>query len=107
MSAVVERHRWHLIAALAVVATCAAPAARADEIVAKNSTLHGSITGITAKGAEIETEFAKARVSVPFTDMRDITTDGAFRVFHGEDQEATGRLLGIRERQAHGGPESR
>lgn len=76
----------------------------ADEIVAKGDTVHGTITVITAKGAEIETAFAGAALKIPFADMQRIDSDVPFRVLYGEDQELVGRVLGIRDGKLLVGP---
>jgi len=91
-----RRGSWELVVAIAVA--CAALSSgrmvAADEIAAKNSTLHGTVTSMTAKGAEIETEFG-GKVGVPFADMQRISTDARFHVLYGDDQETLGRILGI------------
>jgi len=82
-----------LVAGVAILSLWPA-AGIADEIVAKGSTVRGTITVITAKGAEIETEFDHVKLVIPFADVQSMTTDEPFRVFYDEDSELVGRVVG-------------
>jgi len=95
--------RRALVALGAVGAALLPAVVVADEIVAKNSTLRGIVVCLTAKGAEIQTEFG-APLAVPFADMERIETDAPLRILHGDDQETVGRVLGVKDGKLLVGP---
>jgi Protein of unknown function, DUF481 len=94
-----DRHRmlrhWQLIVFCIMVTGWLPNAAAADEIVAKGNIVDGTITHLSAKGADIDTAFGK--LTIPFADMQRIETDAPLRILYGEDEEIVGRVLGIKD----------
>ena len=71
--------------------------ARADEIEVDGKPMSGKVVEVTAKGLEVETTFGKGNVLVPYDRITALRTDEPFAVLHGDDGEAIGRLVGVRE----------
>jgi len=79
-------------------------AVAADEITVRDHTLSGKVVGLAAvviddettlPGLAFETDYGKGSVLIPFADMTTLDTTGELRVWHGDDTETVGRLLGV------------
>jgi putative salt-induced outer membrane protein YdiY len=83
--------------ALGSVLACLAAVAQADEIVVKGDVLKGTIKEVTATGLIFETVYGKGTLEIEHKDIERLETENPFVVLHGDDDEHTGRLIGIGE----------
>lgn len=72
-------------------------AARADQLTAKDDTLHGKLISMGEAGVMFETAYAKDKLAIEYKDITDLRTDGPVQVLHGEDRESIGPLQGIED----------
>jgi hypothetical protein len=71
---------WTLVAALAL----AAPAARADRVTVKGTTLEGTVLAVNAKTVQMKTVYGDGTLTLRTADVTRMETAGTFRVYHGE-----------------------
>jgi len=76
------------------ILTCVAPSA-ADQVTVKGTVLQGTVTALSASKVEFTTVYGKGTLVIPFANIQNLTTDASCVVYHGEQAESTGRLLGI------------
>jgi putative salt-induced outer membrane protein YdiY len=71
--------------------------ARADEVRVKGTVLRGKVVTVTTTDVVFETEYGKGSIVIPIEDVEDIQSEASFRIVHGEEGVAEGRLVGIRD----------
>jgi hypothetical protein len=69
--------------------------ALADEVAVKGTILRGTVVGISAAGVELKTDYGSGTLTIPFDQIESIKTDRPLHVFHGDQGEAVGRVLGV------------
>lgn len=84
-------------AVLAVLALVAPDPARADRLVAKGTTLAGTVKALTSAGVEFQPDFAKDSMLVPWDNVEDVATDATFQVLYGDDLEVTATVTGYHD----------
>ena len=82
---------------LSALCLLAAPSVPADEIVVDGKPMPGKVVEITPKGLEVETTYGKGNVLVPYDKVTTLRTDEPFTVLSGDDDEVTGRLVGVKD----------
>jgi len=88
------RLRHRLVLAVCLVALLPL-AARADRVTVKGTVLEGKVKSITSKAVVIETVYGKGDITIDPKDIEAIETDAAFHVFHGDDVDSTGPVVGV------------
>jgi hypothetical protein len=91
------RRAAHLVALAVPLALALAGLARAEEVVVKGRALEGSIAGVTADGVQFETVYGKGAILIPWADVEQLRSETEFLVLYGDDEDATGPILGIEE----------
>ncbi|MCA9774739.1 MAG: DUF481 domain-containing protein [Myxococcales bacterium] len=82
---------------LALAATAlTATGARADEIRVKGDTLHGTITRLEGSKIHFDTGYG-GKLKISLADVEAISTDRSFYVFHRDEDESIGRLVGVED----------
>ncbi|HSF04690.1 MAG TPA: DUF481 domain-containing protein [Methylomirabilota bacterium] len=71
--------------------------ALADEVAVKGTILRGTVVGISAGGVELKTDYGSGTLTIPFDQIESIKTDRPRHVFHGDQGEAVGRVLGVED----------
>jgi len=66
-----------------------ATVAHADRLVAKGTTLTGTVKALSSAGVEFQPDFAKDSMLVPWDNVDDVATDASFQVLHGDNAETT------------------
>jgi hypothetical protein len=90
----VPRHasaRW-IAAAFALLAP---GAAAADRVTVKGVVLEGTVDSITPKRVVMRTIYGKGKLAIAVRDLEAIETEAPFHVFHGDDVDAVGRVVGV------------
>ncbi len=85
--------RLHWIAVGLVL--LAAGSAPADRVTVKGVVLEGTIESITAKQVVMTTVYGKGDLAIKVRDVEAIETDAPFHVFHGDDVDTLGRVVGV------------
>jgi hypothetical protein len=91
------RRRSLLLCSCLLLPLAAASVAQADRLVAKGTTLNGTVKAVTGAGVEFAPDFAKDSILVPWDNVDDVRTDATFQVLYGEGLEATAPLGGYRD----------
>jgi putative salt-induced outer membrane protein len=84
-------------AALCACLTLGTAVAQADEITVKGTTLSGTVLGVTSKGIEFETIYGGGKLVIAPADVERLDSEGLFHVFHDDDGESVGRLVGVED----------
>ena len=103
------RHRIQLL--LVALALLLPVAAHADRVTVKGTVLEGKITSITKKSVVLETVYGAGALVIDTKDIEAIETDVPFHVFHGDDVDSLGPVVGVNPEQvtvtpAGGAPEA-
>lgn len=70
-------------------------AARADRVTVKGTVLEGKVKSFTSKSVVLETVYGKGDLVIDTKDVEAIETDVPFHVFHGDDVDSTGPVVGL------------
>ena len=70
-------------------------AAHADRVTVKGTVLEGKVKSITSKAVVMETVYGKGDLVIDPKDVEKIETDVAFHVFHGDDVDSVGPVVGV------------
>lgn len=84
---------------LGLTALVAAIPAGADTIEVDGTVLDATITSISASGVDIETKLGKGTITVAYDEIERVETEVPFWVLYGEEDEVSGRILGIEDGQ--------
>ena len=90
-------HPFRLLCLLSLLAIPLAAAA-ADTVTVKGTKLEGTVTGVTAKNVELKTIYGDGKLTIPIEDVEAIDTQSVFHVFHGDDVDTTGRIVGVEDK---------
>lgn len=82
---------------LAIAPTAVAVAVPDDEITVKDTTLKGRILGFEKDGIRFRTIYGKGTITIAYTDVQHMQAHGEYHIFHGEQQEVEGRILGVED----------
>jgi hypothetical protein len=83
-------------AAAAALALLVPVIAAGDAVLSsKGDTIHGHVVDLTADGVLFEPAQGKGQITVKWTDVESLATDGPYTVLHGDEGEARGRILGF------------
>src|SRR5258706_10664760 len=90
--------RWGLgvAAAVGLASLVLITPVRADEVVAKGTTLHGKVTGLTSKELAFESESGAGVITMKWEDVESVSTDGSVQVLHGDEEEVIAPIRGKR-----------
>ena len=80
---------------LATTRPVAAVAQPDDEITVKDTTLKGRILGLERNGIRFRTIYGKGTIIISYTDVQKLLAHGEYHIFHGEQQEIEGRIVGV------------
>jgi putative salt-induced outer membrane protein YdiY len=83
-----------LVAVLALIAALLPSPAAADRVTVKGVALEGSVKSLDAKQIVFETVYGKGDLTISLADIEAIETDGDFYLWHGDDVETVGRVVG-------------
>jgi hypothetical protein len=61
----------------------------------KGVVLEGKVESITAKQVVMSTVYGKGQLAIAVGDVESIETDAPFHVFHGDDADTLGRVVGV------------
>src|SRR5512139_3203696 len=81
-------------------------AAQADRVTVKGTVLEGKVKSITKKEVVLETVYGKGDLVIATKDIEAIETDAPFHVFHGDDVESLGPVVGVTPEQISVQPEA-
>ena len=81
--------------ALALWAGVVPDGGRADRVTVKGTVLEGTVKSVSAKSVVLETVYGKGDLSIVLEDVEAIETESDFHVFHGDDVETVGRVVGV------------
>jgi hypothetical protein len=81
-------------------------AAPADEVTSKGTVLHGKVSGLSSAGITFAPEYGAGSLTIKWADIENITTDGAFQILYGEDQEADAPLQGFSDGKLQAGTQT-
>ena len=98
------RHRISLL--LAFLALLLPAAARADRVTVKGTVLEGKVKSITKTSVVMETVYGKGDLVIATKDIEAIETDAAFHVYHGDDVDSLGAVVGVSPEQVTVQPEA-
>lgn len=83
-------------AAAVLCLVLAATAARAaDRVTVKGTVLEGKVKSITKKEIVMETVYGKGDIVIATEDVESIATEAPFHVYHGDDVDTTGPVIGL------------
>jgi len=85
------------LAAAVLAAVLPGVAAGEDRIEVKGDALRGRVADLTPAGVEFEPIHGEGSIVVPWEDVENLVTEEALAVMHGDDGEAYGRILGVRD----------
>jgi putative salt-induced outer membrane protein YdiY len=83
-----------LAATLILIAGLLPGVASADRVTVKGVVLEGSVKSLDAKQIVFETVYGKGDLTISLADIEAIETEGDFYLWHGDDIETVGRLVG-------------
>jgi hypothetical protein len=86
-----------ILLGMACAAALAARRAHADQVTAKGTVLQGKVTGVSAAGVTLETDYGKGAIEIPWKNIEDVTTEGNVQVLYGEGETTTAPLRGYRD----------
>jgi putative salt-induced outer membrane protein YdiY len=66
-----------------------------DRVTVKGTTLEGTVKSITSSAVVMETVYGDGDLSIDVEKVEAIETEGDFHVFHGDDVETVGRVVGV------------
>ncbi len=69
--------------------------AAADRVTVKGAVLEGKVKSISAKEIVMETVYGKGDLVIATADVTAIETDAPFHIFHADDGQQVGRVVGI------------
>jgi len=84
-----------LATALVLLAGLLPSLAAADRVTVKGVVLEGSVKSIDAKNVVLETIYGKGDLSIDVKDVEAIETDGNFYLWHDDDVETVGKVVGV------------
>ena len=84
-----------LVPVLVLIAGLLPTVAAADRVTVKGAVLEGSVKSLDAKQIVFETIYGKGDLTIPIKDIEALETDGDFYLWHGDDVETVGRVVGI------------
>lgn len=94
---VAEWSSWSGPVVAIVVATLAvAPSVWADEVTSKGTKVRGKVKRLTSSAVALEPEYGEGEILMKWKDVEGLTTDGAFYVQYGEDEEIVAPVRGKR-----------
>ena len=79
------------------LAALTASRVHADQVTAKGTVLQGKVTGVSATGVTLETDYGKGAIEIPWKNVEDVTTEGSVQVLYGEGETITAPLRGYRD----------
>jgi hypothetical protein len=82
---------------LAIAPTAVAVAVPDDEITVKDTTLKGRILGLGRDGIRFRTIYGKGTIIISYTDVQKLQAHGEYHIFHGDQQEVEGRIVGVQD----------
>ena len=94
------------VAVLALTAGLIPRVAAADRVTVKGVVLEGSVKAIDAKQLGLETVYGKGDITIKLADVEAIQTDGDFYLWHDDDIESVGRVVGVSGEKIQLEPES-
>ncbi len=89
--------KFPLLLLCALVLLALPRTASADTVTVKGTTLEGTVTAVTGKNVELKTIYGDGKLTIPIEDVQSIDTEGVFHVFHGEDVDTIGRIVGVED----------
>jgi putative salt-induced outer membrane protein YdiY len=84
-----------LIAELTLLTWLAAAPAGADRVTVKGTVLEGKVESVSGKTVVMTTVYGKGELVIKTADVEAIETDAPFHVFHGDDVETVGPIVGV------------
>lgn len=81
-------------------------AAHADRVTVKGTVLEGKVKSITKGSVVLETVYGKGDLVIDTKDIEAIETDVPFHVFHGDDVDSLGPVVGLTPDQVTVKPEA-
>jgi hypothetical protein len=69
------------------------------QIVVKGDTLRGRVAELTADGVVFEPTYGAGSIEIPWADIERLETENSIELMYGDDGEASGRILGVRDGQ--------
>jgi putative salt-induced outer membrane protein YdiY len=97
------RHQISFV--LAVLALLLPVAARADRVTVKGTVLEGKVKSITKTSVVMETVYGAGDIVIATKDIEAIETDVPFHIFHGDDVDSQGPVVGVSPEQVTVKPE--
>lgn len=87
--------RLGIAGALASVIVFLAATAHADRVTVKGTVLEGTVKSVTSKSVVLETVYGKGDLVIAIEDVQAISTDAPFHVFHADDVDTLGPVVGL------------
>jgi hypothetical protein len=84
---------------LAIASTAVAVPVPDDEITVKGTTLRGRVLGLEKDGIRFRTIYGKGTIIILYEDVQNIEAHGKYHIFHGDQQELQGQILGVENGQ--------
>ncbi len=85
------------LACLAISIAASAEEPLNDKLTVHGDTLRGRVVNLSATSVEFRTAYGDGNIHVSYEDVEALETEGYYKIFFGEGEEATGRLLGVRD----------